>query len=203
MATIRQKSKPPKQLSTGLSIHEERKGEYIERSRAPVRATWDEMERIYVEGYTDERGVLLFPSMKELAQRFGMNVDTVQKTGHARNWTFKRDDFRRRMEENRQNKVIEITTETAVKLDVTAANIAMDGLERLRTFIKNATINELYNISMAARTLHQMGRLAVGGATSRDEIDVNIVREARTKLISQFDSIASRIEEETGDRPTH
>ena len=194
-SNVRRKSQPQARLDASVDIHKETKGEWIERARSERTAQYEETERVYVEGFTNEDGALIWPSYRQMSEMFGIPMSTLARYGSKNDWYLKRMEFKDKIKDARQNKIVEITSDTMAKLDLKAAQIALDGLDRLQDFVAEAAVTELYNISSAARAFHQMGRLAVGGSTSNEKIDINLMKEAKSRLLGQFESIAARIED--------
>ncbi|RZN62378.1 MAG: hypothetical protein EF811_02950 [Methanonatronarchaeia archaeon] len=167
-------------------------------ARANKKKETELAKREYIEGYVDpDSGMRIWPSIREVAKRHGISYENLGRKSKKEQWTVERDQFRQEVEQERKERVMDQIAGVGADLDLAAVEIATTGLQRLNKFMKQADSSEVYTIAMAAKTLHQMGRLACGESTDKNVIDVGEIKDVKQRLLSKVNSFAQR-KQETG-----
>lgn len=101
------------------------------------RPDWFAMRAAYVEGLQED-GRLTWPTLNEIATRWGANAANVRDRAATERWTERRAQFQRRVEEERQAARAEEMARIASDLDLRVLRAAATGIGiaegRLREF---------------------------------------------------------------------
>lgn len=94
------------------------------------------MRADYVEGIPGDGGRVHWPTHDELATRYGRHADTVRKRAARDRWSEQRATWQRRVEQQRQEERAGEIARIAADLDLTAVQLARDGLTITRARIQ-------------------------------------------------------------------
>lgn len=146
---------------------------------------WISIRMMYVEGYVDETGRLIFPSAKDIADMMFEEGDltalkTIQKKAVSKKWARLREEHKEALDEKRRELMIVQMAKKKVNFDMSCLNIAEAGLnEIIKHFKKHREDGELVpvkDLERHSRTLAKYqisGRLALGDTPKSIEDELN------------------------------
>lgn len=155
------------------------------------RIPWDDIKREYVQG-TERDGNRVYPSQRDLAEKYGMNNSTIGRRAKAEDWSVQREIFASKLQAECKQKTIESLSDEGSQFDLSAFRAANAGVKRVEeAMTKTAPMSpdDMTKLASALKTFHQVGRLALGEST--DNAEVNVVG-ARERLIALVDRAAGR-----------
>lgn len=161
---------------------------------------WVVIKSEFVQGYTDEEGNLICPTLKELAERHGCAYKTIRNrsSNDEENWSQERDIYRTKkgqtLEESKLKLLVGKSAEFSNKiLNVVDYGID-DGFNRLKD--KDLSNHEYKKISNALSVFQKMGKLELGEPTSHVKEDSN-----QTQSITFNKDLQKKILEDNGYEP--
>jgi hypothetical protein len=143
---------------------------------------WLLIKREYVQGYPDEDGQIICPTLEQLCERHGCSLSTIMKKSASEKWPTERKLFGRKKEEKIEEKKIEVLAEESASIDNKVLNAADIGIDKGLSFLadKTLSIHDFNKVSRALSTFHRMGKLALGEPTEHTQttgktmVDVSI-----------------------------
>ena len=152
---------------------------------------WLLIKREYVQGYPDEDGQIICPTLEQLCERHGCSISTILKKSSSEKWKQERNIFGIKRNKKIQEKHIEVLVEESTNIDnkaLTAADVGISiGLERLNT--PGLSNHDYQKLSVAIGNFHRMGKLALGEPTEhiRNEgrHDVNFNTTSQQRILKQ------------------
>lgn len=185
---------------------------------------WGIIKREYVEGYFIDDNVIKWPTMKELALKWGVPPNYLRRVASEDRWTVEKRNYVTNYEHAKQEEKIRYLAKKSAKFDTRCAKIAEEGIRRIENYLiqteNNVIIDKegnpvkiivtLQDLEMAAKTLEKfqkIGRLAFGNTTDnkREIKDINVITmheglDITMKQIESNPSLKDSIEEEFIDR---
>jgi hypothetical protein len=134
---------------------------------------WVLIKREYVQGFPDEEGKIICPTLDELCERHGCSFSTITKKSSAENWKQERKLFSNKKERKIEEKKIEVLAEESANIDNKALNIADKGLCAVDKRLEKEDLSnhDIQKLSNTASTFHKMGKLALGEPTEHTRMD--------------------------------
>lgn len=152
---------------------------------------WKTVEREYVEGIRDKGEYPIFPSVNDLAKKYGVPARTIQYHCAEDSWLKKRTEFLAEIEKQNKEKHIKSFTDESIKFDNKCYKIALSGIQDIedkvnffkeldaanslnndenKSHIKETLTIDFYD--KAARTIERfqrIGRIALGLSPNNNE----------------------------------
>jgi hypothetical protein len=134
---------------------------------------WALIKREYIQGYTDDNGVIICPTLDCLCERHGCSLSTIMKKSASEKWQQERKLFGRKKEERIEEKKLSIMAEESADVDNKALNVAVKGIGLVdeRLCGKELSHHDLMKLSTTAATFHKMAKLALGEPTEHTTVD--------------------------------
>jgi len=185
---------------------------------------WGIIKREYVEGYFVDDNIIKWPTMKELALKWGVAPNYLRRVASEDRWTIEKKNYITNYEHTKQEEKIRYLAKKSAKFDTRCAKIAEEGIRRIENYLiqteNNVIIDKdgqsikiiitLQDLEIAAKTLEKfqkIGRLAFGNTTDnkREVKDINIItfHEGLDITMQQIESnpaLKDSIEEEFIDK---
>jgi 3'-phosphoadenosine 5'-phosphosulfate sulfotransferase (PAPS reductase)/FAD synthetase len=156
---------------------------------------WVVIKSEFVQGYTDEEGNLICPTLKELAERHGCAYKTIRNrsSNDEENWSQERDIYRTKkgqtLEESKLKLLVGKSAEFSNKiLNVVDYGID-DGFNRLKD--KDLSNHEYQKITNALSVFQKMGKLELGEPTehikedSSQKHDINFKNNNQNQILEE------------------
>jgi hypothetical protein len=149
---------------------------------------WPSLKREYVEGVP--RGDRIeYPTLREVAERCGARAELVRQRAAREQWRFEREQYRARVERERQDRRARAIGEQAAQFDADALRLAQGALvavgRRLGAMLAEGRIldraetSELQALASAMHNFYRVGRAAIDGSLERAGPDpASLIRPA-------------------------
>lgn len=160
---------------------------------------WDIVKRQYVQG-VEKDGKRVYPTMRDLADKYECNVSTVGRHAKAEDWAVQREIFANKLQTECKRKTIEVLSDAGSDFDLKAFRIAQAGLKRIQDALEGEVPmlpEDVNRLASASRTFHQTGRLALGEPTDtteqrhRGQVDLSVLTDEELRSL---ESITKRLE---------
>lgn len=165
----------------------------------------------YIQGFSDKGQVRVFPSYKILAERHGVNDQTIYSWSKKENWQSEKNKFHTKVERKTEERKIQDLVERASQLDdaclvlsgriITRINICLKDDEQARGDATKANKilrpNDLRDMANGLAVAQKVGKLALGQANEIVKVaaDVETPDEFR-QIIAELDrATAARTQE--------
>jgi len=139
---------------------------------------WPEIKSAYVEGYVDDSGAVVWPTLDQCAQDFNVSISTLRKRAAHEDWSEEKNAYRQNLEQARQERKIDVLADKATKFDEQVFKAAEAGLRHVQGhFLKYQdqliesegrnpmNLRYLNDLGNALEKFQRIGRLALGEAT--------------------------------------
>jgi len=147
------------------------------------RYPWNTIRAAYVEGLQEENG-LRFPTLDELATKYGPDAAHMRRKAAKERWAEQRKMFQSKVEAARQDNKVNLLAAEAAKFDAECLELARVGLHHVRGHFLNAqekfkstggkdamNVAMLEKLSRASERYQKVGRLALGEPTEHSRED--------------------------------
>ena len=163
----------------------------------------------FIEGYVDQEGGRVFPSIEQLAKRHDVSRATIYRYSNPskEDWQASKNRYQSQMKkEVEQNRLRDLVAESQT-LDKNSLQIAqallsrvgrklaraMDG-ERQNPEFEGLSATELRELSHVAANAQKIGKLALGEAQEISKVSADVtVPESYTNLIRHLEELANQI----------
>jgi len=138
-------------------------------------AEWQKMKTDFIEGFLDESGERVFPSYKDLGERYGCHKSTVGRKARDESWQDEKNKTQTLIEEKVKEGRVENIVSERVDFDTRCTGMAHDVLDRVVKMLDEAV--SLSEAESAMRTLavaQKIGKLAVGDATEINKVSADV-----------------------------
>jgi hypothetical protein len=143
---------------------------------------WILIKSEFVEGYLDDEGKTICPTLEELCERHGCSYSRITTKSSEGKWKQERQLFGNKRQENIREGKMDILVSESVNVDNKALNVANKGLKLVEVGLcdKDLSYHDMQKLSLTASTFHKMAKLALGEHTeyvkedSKQTHDVNI-----------------------------
>lgn len=145
-----------------------------------MRIDWIAARRYYVEGYLDpETQRHVFPTLEEVAAKFGASVSAVRHRAAAERWTEQRTQFlhaiAQRSQEEAARRIAEEIGETQVTLAVRAFRRFLEIEEAASSLLSESLgPRNLKVLAETLKTCFEQQRLILGMTLERTALDVKV-----------------------------
>jgi uncharacterized protein YjaG (DUF416 family) len=136
---------------------------------------WQKMRTDFIEGFLDESGERLFPSYKDLGDKYGCHKATVGRKARDENWQDEKNKTQTLIEERVKEERVENIVSERVDFDARCTGMAHDVLDKVVDMLDEAV--SLSEAESAMRTLavaQKIGKLAVGDATEINKVSADV-----------------------------
>jgi len=141
---------------------------------------WDFIRAQYVEGVQGPDGRLYYPSSFVLAEEHGISRSTISQRAAKEGWTDQREIWQARLEQQRQEKKVDLLSKEAARFDLDIYKIVASAVSHIQGHFLIAqrklqkaegrdltvqdvmTLGEINRLTMALERLQRVGRLALG-----------------------------------------
>lgn len=138
-----------------------------------AKIPWEQIRQEYVQG-VEQEGSRVYPSQRDLADKYGMDPATIGRKAKADNWSAQRDIFISKLTAESQQKTLDSLSDDASEFNLLTFQAAQAAVERIHNVLtdSNQRINtdDLAKLSSAMKNFQAVGRLALGQTT--DEVGV-------------------------------
>jgi len=139
-----------------------------------IRHDWPAIKAEYVEGGIDEKGNRAWPSMEDVAQKYGVRGPSVRREAAKGGWLQQRASFVTKVEQARKEQKSDELAGKAAEFDIKCLKVAEAGLSHVARHYQLAAeakkplpAGELAQLSAAQKNYQQIGRLALGDSTEK------------------------------------
>jgi hypothetical protein len=146
--------------------------------------TWASAKRDYVEGDEQPDGTRKWPSLEDVALRFGISPSSVRHRAGKEAWKDERDIYQARLAHARQEKRVAVLAAKGAEFDGRALRIAEAILAQIAVKLKQSadaraplSSTELQRMAQTVRVAHQAGRLAMGDTTEIQKMTTEVTPE--------------------------
>tara|TARA_Y100001937_G_scaffold98435_1_gene134286 strand:- start:2063 stop:2614 length:552 start_codon:yes stop_codon:yes gene_type:complete len=165
------------------------------------------MENYFVQGYGTDQGVLMFPTIDEVAVKFNISKNTLYKLAQRGDWKEKQDKFVYKYNEERNRKKRNLLMKEGIDIDDRMINLSKALLNKVMVTVRDKDKMSAYQIdSLASASLkiQKMVKLALGESTENFSIEnKDSTNETFREALELIDEIRiSRIRTE-GSTSTH
>lgn len=165
-----------------------------------IEYDWISIKKMYVEGYVDESGALVYPSALDIAKMFydpdlvTKTQKTIQEKSNKNKWGRAREQYQEDLDNMRRQKMMESLVKKRVGFDMSCLNIAEAGLGQIKkhfmTYQRAGEDVPTKDLHRLAGTLHKFqisGRLALGETPRELEDEMNNSRTVNYDDLSRDD----------------
>lgn len=177
----------------------------------PVKLTDQLKKQIkteFIEGYLDDEGVRVFPSIDHLAKRHDVSRTTLYRHTNAQadDWQKQKNRFQTQLDKEVEDNRLKELVEAAKTLDRNSLNIAQALLTKVGRRIARSmeaeradpttgalSSAELRELSHVAANAQKIGKLALGEAQEISKVSADVsAPESYYALIESLDELANR-----------
>jgi hypothetical protein len=171
------------------------------------------IKKEYEEGVLDDKGILKWPSIAELAIQHNVAQSTLYRLSNDDQWKFRRSKFQQKIQEQRQEQIVNTFAEEGAKLDSTALNLSKalmatvaaalrENQENYNARNKTLVPTQMNALANTALTAQRLGKLALGESTHNVEINTTDQQHAFRKAMELLDELESS-KRDSGIPSTH
>lgn len=186
----------------------------IERNKHPYDEImsktydWHLMKSEYVEGYEDEEGNQVWPTMHKIAIKHGCPPTYLRRIASEQHWTTEKQNFITNYEHAKQAEKIKFLAKKSSNFDNRCIKIAEKGIKEIEKLLCDTidariddgdSIKQLFTmeeLEIAAKTLEKfqkIGRLALGSSTDNVSKTIKAAGEI-IPFSTGIDIVAEQIE---------
>jgi len=165
-----------------------------------ARYNWKEIKKCYIEGIVDDEGVLYYPVLQELADKFGPSMRSMVRHSSDGNWELERKIFQKRVEERRREKKTEVLADEASKFDSEVLTIASMALFQIKSIFETSlertvesdtymTLDYIERLARALKNYQTAGRLALGETTEKGDFSGDDTKTIRQQMLEKLNTI--------------
>lgn len=166
----------------------------------------------FVHGYTNEDGVLVYPSVDALVKRHGVARPTLYRASNREEWQKQKNQYQTQLQLLQDEERLETMLESGKRLDDNALSIAQAMLTRIgrrlaaamreeqENPINGIEATELRELSIVAANAQRVGKLALGQAQEISKVSADVSNpEAFARVMEQLDELAEARTRQHGD----
>lgn len=161
----------------------------------------------FIEGYIDDNGVRVYPSIEALAKRHDVSRATIYRHSNPQkeDWQKLKNNFQTKMDREIEDNRLRDLVENAKTLDKNSLNIAQALLQRVGRKIAKSiederenpqyggiSAAELRELSQVAANAQKIGKLALGEAQEISKVSADVsAPDSYNNLIRHLEGIAN------------
>lgn len=144
-----------------------------------TKHNWEVIKSEYIEGVpSEERGELVYPSLRDLSEKYGVSQSTMRKRSAVEDWPTQRNMYQTKIEQMRREKKAKNLATKSAEFDEEIYKIADIGMKHIQGHFLAAqerfresrglepmTMSSLEQLSRSLERFQRIGRLALGEAT--------------------------------------
>lgn len=167
----------------------------------------------FVHGYLDDQSKTVFPTVDNLARKYGIPVTTLYRYSQKENWQKEKNEVQTKIQLALDESRIEKMVKYGKRLDDSAIHIAQEMLNRIEMTLYKAqvqetenadeeflTIQDLRDASNAAQNAQKLGKLALGQAQEISKVSADVSNpEAFSRVMEQLDELAESRSQRDGE----
>ena len=178
-----------------------------QKYKKTTQADKSRMESYFVEGYGTEQGVLVLPTIDEVAKKHKISKNTLYKLAQRGGWKEKQERFLAKYNEERSKKKRQLLNKEGVDIDDRIVNLSKALLNKVMVTVRDNDKMSPYqidSIASASLKIQKMVKLALGESTENVSIEnKEQTDETFREALELIDQIrVSRIRAE-GNTSTH
>ena len=123
---------------------------------------WKAVSREYIEGFVVD-GVLKYPTVRDLAAKYNLNVSTVGRHCSKEEWNIQRERFANKVVDDCKQKKAEALSDEMAKYDLQCLSISHNGIRQVERMIaEGLNVGELATAARALKDFQTVGKNAIG-----------------------------------------
>lgn len=127
--------------------------------RMASKFDWLAIEREYVEGVAAPGGNIVYPTTRDLAEKYGCSVALIGRHSKKGQWAVKREQ-----------KKLETLSSEATRYDLECFNISREAVARVREMLASAaTSKEVATLARAMKDMQAVAKVALGDTSSAQD----------------------------------
>lgn len=131
---------------------------------------WLAIEREYVEGVAAPGGNIVYPTTRDLAEKYGCSVALIGRHSKKGQWAVKRERFVNKVREKREQKKSETLSSEATRYDLECFNISREAVAKVREMLASAaTSKEVATLARAMKDMQAVAKVALGDTSSAQD----------------------------------
>ena len=124
---------------------------------------WYKISREYIEGAANEAGDIVYPTLPELAEKYGFHLSTIGRRCSKEQWAVKRERLANKISKSRERKKAEVLSEEGARYDLECFNISREAIEKAREMLAKAEKpGDLATLARAMKDLQAVAKTALG-----------------------------------------
>lgn len=132
-----------------------------------VRYDWDKVKKEYIEGVRQPDGSVFYPTLRDLAQKYGCVLSTAGRRCAKEQWNIQRERFANKVEHERKQRKAESLSEEATRYDLACFRISRDGVEKAEKMLAECTKpSDFVLLTRALKDLQQVAKTAIGDTSA-------------------------------------
>lgn len=136
---------------------------------------WQEIERAYIHGSDDGKGNIAFPTMRELADKFGCAVSLIARHSKQGQWPVKRERFVNKVGKKCEQKKAETLSDEAARFDLSCFNISRDGAAKVQRMLEaTEKPGDFAVLTKALKDLQAVAKTAIGDTSTGESAELKI-----------------------------
>ena len=176
--------------------------------KRPVRLTEGLAEAIreeYVQGYTDEAGVLQYPSIDALVEKHGVARMTLYRRSKDEDWQAERNSFQTELAEKVKHQRIKEYVDISHRLDDNALRLAQSFMAKVARKLtederqlnadpeyEGMSASMLDRLASVVSEAQKIGKLALGEAQEISKVSANVTApQSFREIVDELEQFAS------------
>lgn len=124
---------------------------------------WNKISREYIEGIINEKGETVYPTLPELAEKYGFHLSTIGRRCSKEQWAVKRERFANKISKSRQREKAAVLSEECARYDLECFNISREGIEKARQMLAQVEKpGDVATLARAMKDLRAVAKTALG-----------------------------------------
>jgi len=147
------------------------------------RINWEIIRQDYIQGY-EKNGKLCYPSMRDLAEKYGIDVAVIGRRAKKEEWVAKREIYINKKSVRSQQKAIEKYSEEASEFDLKcfigarsileATESTIEALSKKEEPLNEKELRKLRVITEVRLNAQKEAKIAIGEPVEKEKIDITI-----------------------------
>ncbi len=159
----------------------------------------------YVQGYTDEAGVLQYPSINALVEKHGVARKTLYRRSKDEDWQAERNSFQTELAEKVKHQRIKEYVEISHRLDDNALRLAQSFMAKVARKLtederqlnadpeyEGMSASMLDRLASVVSEAQKIGKLALGEAQEISKVSANVTApQSFREIVDELEQFAS------------
>jgi hypothetical protein len=141
-----------------------------------TKYNWKAIEKDYVEGIADDSGAIIFPTQRDLADKYGPTPANIGHRAKKEQWLTKREIYSSKIAEMRQQKSAEAISDEGSDFDLTCFNIATEAAEKIRNLLSETdTPKNVSLLTASLKNVQSVAKAALGdNAEGNQDLTIHV-----------------------------